>query len=51
MNGNGATATNSPLAARVIGSNRICLWRYDPIRLREKSESVKLTFYDESLAW
>lgn len=54
MNGNGAAPTNSPLATRVAnsgGANRLCLWRYDPLRLRQKSESVKLTFFDQSLVW
>ena len=54
MVGNQATPSNSPLATRVanaVGSNRICLWRYDALRLREKSESVKLTFFDELFDW
>ncbi|KAI6658032.1 hypothetical protein LOD99_15746 [Oopsacas minuta] len=52
MVGNGAVT--SPVATLTLSSpvaNRVCLYRYEAVRLRQKSESIKLTFFDENFAW
>ena len=46
MNGNGPY--RSPLTNVIDPTSRLCLYRYDPVRLRQKSESIQLTFFDQT---